>query len=132
MIRLSQNQILMMHSELIMQTQGRNGLRDKNLFESAVEQPFQMFDDKYLYSSLQEKAARLCYGLVKNHAFIDGNKRIGVHAMLVFLALNNCTLKYTQEELSNVIMSLAADEIGEKELLKWTNEHSKNILLASL
>jgi len=50
----------------------------------------------------------------------------------VFLALNNCTLKYTQEELSNVIMSLASDEIGEKELLKWINEHSKNILLASL
>ena len=88
MIRLNQKQILMMHSQLIKETGGTDGIRDKNLLSSALETPFQTFAGEELFPSIQAKAARLCYGLVKNHAMLDGNKRIGVHAMLVFLALN--------------------------------------------
>ena len=73
------------------------------MLNSALENPFQYFDGRELYPSIQAKAARLCYGLVKNHAMIDGNKRIGTHVMLVFLALNGVELKYTQEELTNII-----------------------------
>ena len=62
-------------------------LQNESLLESALESPFQSYGGKELYPSIQAKAARLCYGPVKNHVMIDGNKRIGVHAMLVFLAL---------------------------------------------
>ena len=62
---------------------------------------------------------------MKNHPFIDGNKRTGTHAMLVFLALNGIELDYTQEELSGVILSLAAGEIGHGELLRWVIEHQE-------
>lgn len=87
MIKLSIKQILMLHTQLIEQTGGSNGVRDYNLLESAVETPFQSFGGMELYPSIQAKAVRLGYGLIKNHPMIDGNKRIGTHAMLVLLAL---------------------------------------------
>ena len=76
-----------------------------------------------MYPSLQQKAARLCFGLVKNHPFVDGNKRIGAHAMLVFLALNGVELQHLQAELSDVILRLAAGEIEAQELLRWILSH---------
>ena len=88
MIKLTKEQILLLHTQLIETTGGSDGIRDIGLLESALEGPFQSYGGVELYPSIQAKAARLCYGLVKNHAMIDGNKRIGCHAMLVFLALN--------------------------------------------
>ena len=76
-----------------------------------------------IYPSLQQKATRLCFGLVKNHPFIDGNKRIGAHAMLVFLALNGIELQYLQTELSDIILQLAAGEIESADLLHWILAH---------
>lgn len=76
-----------------------------------------------MYPSLQQKAARLCFGLVKNHPFVDGNKRIGAHAMLVFLVLNGVELQHSQTELSDVILRLAAGEIEAQELLRWILSH---------
>lgn len=78
-----------------------------------------------LFPSIQAKAARLCYGLVKNHAMLDGNKRIGVHAMLVFLALNGYELVYTQAELIDIILSLADGKVEYEELLQWIINHQK-------
>lgn len=103
MIKLTKEQILMLHSELIQATGGRDGVRDIGLLESALENPFQSYGSEELYPSIQAKAARLCYVLVKNHAMLDGNKRIGAHAMLVFLAINGYELHYTQAELSEMI-----------------------------
>lgn len=77
------------------------------------------------FPSIQAKAARLCYGLVKNHAMLDGNKRIGVHAMLVFLALNGYELVYTQAELIDIILSLADGKVEYEELLQWIINHQK-------
>ena len=88
MIRLSKSQILLIHDQLITETGGSSGLLDEGLLDSALNAPFQTFGEEDVYPSLQQKAARLCFGLVKNHPFVDGNKRIGAHAMLVFLALN--------------------------------------------
>ena len=88
MIRLTKKQVLMLHAQLIESTGGSDGIRDEGLLDSALESPFQSFVGEELFPSIQAKAARLCYGLVKNHAMIDGNKRIGVHSMLVFLAVN--------------------------------------------
>jgi death-on-curing protein len=125
MIRLTKNQILMLHSQLIIETGGSDGVRDEKLLESALETPFQSFGGEELYPSTQAKAARLCYGLVKNHAMVDGNKRIGTHAMLVFLALNGYELEYTQKELSDTILEVASGHMSYEELLNWIIEHQK-------
>lgn len=113
----------MLHTQLIEQTGGSNGVRDYNLLESAVETPFQSFGGKELYPTIQAKAARLGYGLIKNHPMIDGNKRIGTHAMLVLLALNGIELEYSQKELYEMILDVAASQKGYEELLYWVLEH---------
>ena len=123
MKRFSKEQLIHLHSMLIAETGGLDGIRDENMLESAVESPFQSFDGIDLYPSIQQKAARLGFSLIKNHAFIDGNKRIGTHAMLVFLALNNIELDYAQDELVNIILAVAASEKDFPDLLDWVNEH---------
>ena len=123
MIRLSKSQILLIHDQLISETGGSSGLRDEGMLDSALNAPFQTFGGEDVYPSLQKKAARLCFGLVKNHPFVDGNKRIGAHAMLVFLVLNGIELQHTQSELSDVILQLAAGEIEATDLLRWILAH---------
>ena len=125
MIRITKKQVLMLHKQLIDEYGGSHGVRDENLLESALETPFQSFEGEELYPSVQAKAARLCYGLVKNHSMVDGNKRIGVHAMLVFLALNRRELEYTQKELSDIILEIAAGNKEYADLLQWIIEHEK-------
>ena len=123
MIKLTKEQILLLHSELIKKTGGSDGIIDIGLLESALETPFQSYGGEELYPSIQAKAARLCYGLVKNHAMIDGNKRIGVHAMLVFLSVNGYELEYTQKELSDLILDVAADRKQYEDVLQWLLVH---------
>ena len=120
---LSKRQVLMLHRQLVEQTGGSNGIRDEGLLDSALSALFQSFDSTDVYPSLQQKAARLCFGLVKNHPFVDGNKRIGVHVMLVFLALNGVELSYTQTELSDIILQVAASEKDDSDLLEWLIHH---------
>ena len=123
MIKLTREQVLMLHSQLIESTGGCDGIRDDGLLDSALESPFQSFGDEELYPGIQAKAARLCYGLVKNHAMLDGNKRIGAHAMLVFLALNGHELDYTQKELSDLILDVADGKKSYEDILYWVLEH---------
>ena len=123
MKKLSKKQILMLHTQLIQQTGGSEGVRDYNLRDSALETPFQSFGGDELYPTIQAKAARLGYGLIKNHCRIDGNKRIGTHAMLVFLALNGIELKYMQKELYETILDVAAGKIEYEDLLQWVLDH---------
>lgn len=123
MIRLSKSQVLLIHDQLITETGGSYGLRDEGMLDSALNAPFQTFGGEDVYPSLQQKATRLCFGLVKNHPFIDGNKRIGAHAMLVFLALSGIELQYSQTELSDIILQLAAGEIDTEDLLYWILSH---------
>ena len=120
---LSKRQVILLHRQLIDETGGSHGLRDEGLLESALNAPFQSFGDTSAYPSLQQKAARLCYGLVQNHPFVDGNKRIGAHVMLVFLALNGVELTYTQRELTDVILHVAAGEKRYEDLLDWLLVH---------
>ena len=123
MKKLSKEQILMLHSQLIEQTGGSDGVRDYNLLESAIVTPFQSFGEDELFPTIQAKAARLGYGLIKNHCMIDGNKRIGTHAMLVFLALNGIGLSYTQSELYETILEVADGKLEYEGLLNWVLEH---------
>ena len=123
MKRLSKEQVLMLHSQLIEEYGGSKGVRDHNLLDSALESPFQSFGGEELYPTLQAKAARLGYGLIKNHCMLDGNKRIGTHAMLVFLEINGLTVDYTQKELYETILSIADGSLEYEDLLKWILEH---------
>lgn len=123
MIVVSKEQVITLHTQLISETGGIDGIRDDSLLESALNAPFQSFDGIDVFPSIQQKAARLAFGLIKNHAFIDGNKRIGVHIMLVFLALNKIELDYTQEELSDTVLKIAAGNMGFEDLLQWILLH---------
>ncbi len=123
MKRLTIHQVLLLHSELVHETGGEDGLRDEGLLDAALNAPFASFGGIDVYPSIQQKAARLCFGLVKNHAFIDGNKRIGAHVMLMFLALNGVELVYTQEELVQIILNIAAGSTTFDELLIWLLDH---------
>jgi len=95
MIRISLSQTLLIHKYLIEVSGGMQGLRDQAALESALHTPYQTFDREDLYPGKERKAAALCYGLIQNHPFVDGNKRIGVHLCDVFLesmALSSSTL----------------------------------------
>ena len=119
MRKLSKDQILMLHHELIQETGGIDGLRDEGLLDSALNAPFQSFDKVDIFPSIQQKGARLGFGLIRNHAFLDGNKRIGAHAMLVFLSLNGIELSYTQEELADMVLKVASND----NMVKWIVKH---------
>ena len=115
----------MMHRQLITATGGSDGIRDEGMLDSALLNPFQSFGGEELYPSIQAKAAQLCFGLVKNHAMFDGNKRLGAHVMLVFLMLNGYELAYEQKELVNIILKLAAGEKNVEDILRWIISHQK-------
>ena len=115
----------MLHKRLIEATGGSNGIRDDGMLDSALANPFQSFGDEELYPSIQAKAAQLCFGIVKNHPMVDGNKRLGTHVMLVFLALNGYELSYTQKELSDIILDLATGKIDAEDILLWIIHHQK-------
>lgn len=121
---LTKNQVLLMHAQLIKETGGTGGIRDEELLDSAILNPFQSFGGKDLYPTILEKGARLGFGLIQNHAFIDGNKRIGAHTMLVFLMLNGYSFSYTQKELTEIILSVATGEKDCNDLLLWLRLHS--------
>ena len=123
MKKLTKEQILLLQQDLIEQTGGTAGLRDEGLLESALFTPFQSFDGNDMFPSLQQKAARLGFGLVQNHPFVDGNKRIGAHAMLVFLSLNGVELAYTQQELSGMILDVAAGKQSFEDMVVWIKQH---------
>lgn len=125
MILLSREQILYLHSKLINATGGIDGIRDEGLLDSALQTPFQAFGGKELYPSVPQKAARLCYGLIKNHAFYDGNKRIGVYVMLVFLEINGIEIDCVNEELVSLGLGVASGEMKDKDIVAWILCHIK-------
>lgn len=120
---LSKEQILLLHKHLIDISGGSYGIRDEGLLDSAINTPFQSFNDIELYPTILQKAVRLGYGIICNHPFLDGNKRIGTHAMLVFMDINNIFLEYTDNELIEIILGVASSTVSEKQLLEWVQNH---------
>jgi death-on-curing protein len=102
---------------------GSVGLRDEGLLDSALESAFAGFGDTEFYPTKEEKAARLGYALISNHAFVDGNKRIGVYVMLSFLEMNGIRLQCTDDELVHIGLSIAAGEMKYEALLQWIIDH---------
>ena len=123
MKKLTKEQIIMLHSALLERFGGQDGLRDDGMLDSALNTPFQTFSGSELYPDLLSKAARLAFGLIANHSFIDGNKRIGTHAMLIFLRLNNVGLEYDDDDLIALILRTAAGENDDKTILDWLKKH---------
>ena len=123
MTRLTPQQIEAMHRLVIRETGGLDGIRDQQLLDSAIQSPFQTFDGEDIYPSLPEKAARLGYGLIQNHPFADGNKRIGILVMLTFLELNGIDVNCTDEELIRIGLDLANGSMESDQLVKWIVIH---------
>lgn len=116
---LSKDQILLMHQALIERFGGIHGIRDEGLLNSALNAPFQSFDNKDLYPTIAEKAVRLGYGLVMNHPFYDGNKRTGALAMMTMLGLNNMEIHTSSAELASAFLRVASGDLTNDELLQW-------------
>ena len=126
MIKFDKDKVLLLQQLTIESSGGSAGIRDLGLLDSAIESAYQTFDECELYPTKEEKGARLGYNLVSNHAFVDGNKRIGLLVMLSFLAINGINLKYTDEELVFIGLSLADGKMSYEELLDWIKAHKIN------
>lgn len=101
-----------------------SGVRDENLLASAVNTPFQTFMGNDLYASIYDKAAQLCYGIVKNHPFTDGNKRTALHSMYVYLIINGFDITASQQEVENLIINVAAGNMTNVELAQWLRDNT--------
>jgi death-on-curing protein len=119
MIKLSKEKVMLLHTIITAETGGDPSIRDIALLESALESAYATFDGVELYPTKQEKGARIGYSLISNHAFVDGNKRIGIFIMLIFLEVNGIKLRPTNEELARVGLAVAAGEMKYKDLLDW-------------
>lgn len=123
MIKFSKDKVLLLHELMAQETGGSIGVRDEALLESALEGAFATFDGQELYPTKEEKAARLGFTLVSNHAFVDGNKRIGLYVMLTFLEVNGIHVECRDEEIVRVGFALAEGSMGYEELLEWIRKN---------
>ncbi|MBR2370463.1 MAG: type II toxin-antitoxin system death-on-curing family toxin [Clostridia bacterium] len=119
MIKISQEKVLALHGIIAQETGGDPSVRDIALLNSALEAAFATFDGQELYPTVEEKGARLCCSLISNHAFVDGNKRIGMFILLVFLEINGVKIRPTNEEVARVGLAVAAGEMGYGEVVEW-------------
>ena len=123
MIKFSKDKILLLHKILAEATGGSSGVRDDALLDSALESAFSGYGDMEFYPTKEEKGARLGYTLISNHAFVDGNKRIGMYIMMAFLEMNGIRIQCSDEELVHAGLSVADGSMGYEELLQWVMEH---------
>ena len=123
MNRFSKEKILLLHQIMAQATGGSVGVRDEGLLESALETAFSGFGGVDFYPSKEEKGARLGYSLISNHAFVDGNKRIGMYIMLTFLEVNGIRLDCTNEDVVHAGLSVADGSMDYEGLLAWVREH---------
>ena len=122
---LSLSEVIQLHEYVLEQSGGITGIRDFGALTSAVAQSHMTFGGVDLYQTIQEKAATLCFSLVTNHPFVDGNKRVGHAAMETFLVLNNWELDATADVAERTILALADGTLSREEFVQWVNHHSK-------
>ena len=127
MIKFSKENVLLIYQVIVEETGGEFGIRSEELLESAIEAPYQTFDGKELFPTKIEKGARLGFGLVKNHPFIDGNKRIGVHIMISFLEVNGIYLEFTNEIIEDIALGVAEGRYQYEDVLNILKSLKSNI-----
>lgn len=125
MIKLSISNVLYLHNIMCKTTGGASGIRDIGTLKSALYHAYASFEGKDLYPTIEEKAARQAYGIIRNHPFLDGNKRAGLFVMLVFLELNDIKLNFSQSELVELGMKIAEGRIDSQHIKKWIIKHKK-------
>ena len=123
MIKFTEEKVLLLHRLITAETGGDPNVRDIALLDSALESAFATFDGKELYPTKEEKGARLSYALISNHAFVDGNKRIGMFILLTFLEVNGIKIRPTNAEVARVGLAVASGEMKYQELLEWILEN---------
>ena len=127
MIKFSKEKVLLLHKLIAQETGGDAGVRDLGLLESALESAYQTFDGVELFPTKEEKAAKLGFSLISNHAFVDGNKRIGMYVMLAFLEMNGVHISPSDEDVVNAGLGVASGEMDYGALLEWIrNERRKS------
>jgi death on curing protein len=115
--------ILLFHKKIVSKTGGSDGVRDLGLIESALNRGLITFDGRDLYGSTEMKISVISHGLIRNHGFIDGNKRIGVAVMLLLLKLNNIEIRYFQQELIDLGLGVAEGKLNENYIVEWIERH---------
>ncbi len=123
MIKFSKEKVLLLHQLMAEATGGDAGVRDEALLESAVENIYATFDGQELYPSKEEKAARLGFSLISNHAFVDGNKRIGIYIMLSFLEINGIRMEADNDEVIALGLTVADGSSNYQDVLDWIYKH---------
>lgn len=127
MIKFSIEKVKLLHRLMSEATGGSVGLRDEGLLDSALESAFSTFEGIELYPSKEEKAAKICHSLVSNHAFVDGNKRIGVYVMLSFLEINGIRIEADNDDVINLGLSVADGSMKYEDILAWIKKHKISI-----
>ena len=125
MIYLHKQQILKLHNRIIKEFGGIHGIRDERLLVSALANPLQTFAGLDLYPTCVDKAVQLCYGLIKNHPFLDGNKRIALHSMLILISINGLKIEIAHNELTDIIFKVADSTFSYQALLLTLKEKIK-------
>lgn len=125
MIWVKTEDVIRLHSQIIQATGGIDGIRDQGILESAICAPLQTFGGQELFPTDIEKIARIGYGLASNHAFLDGNKRIGALMTQLLLKWNGYSLKLEVGELADMFISVADKSATEADLLRWIQQHLK-------
>lgn len=120
---LTLGQVVDLHRAILEHTGGLAGIRDLGALDSALAQPKATFGGSDLHPTLVEKAAALCVSLVRNHAFVDGNKRVGHAAMETFLVLNGMEIEASTDEQERVMLDVAVGAWGRTELANWLRDH---------
>lgn len=126
-IFLPKDLILLFHEQLIQIYGGSYGVRDENLLDSALQQPKATFDGKYLHDNLLKMAAAYGYHLCNNHPFIDGNKRIALVAMDVFLQRNGFEITACEKDTFKMMMDLASGRLSKDELVIWLKNNTSSL-----
>ncbi len=119
MIKFSQEKVLLLRQLIAQETGGDAGVRDFGLLDSALESAYQMFDGMELFPTKEEKAAKLGFSLISNHAFTDGNKRIGMYVMLAFLEMNGIHISPSNDDVIDLGLSVASGRADYEAVLNW-------------
>jgi death on curing protein len=123
MIKLNTEQVLYLHNMMHKATGGSAGLRDIGALESALYHAYATFEGNDLYPTIEVKAARQAYGIIRNHPFVDGNKRTGLFVMLTFLELNGIKLSFSQSELVKLGIGISDGTINPEKITEWIINH---------
>ena len=125
MIWIGVDDVILIHARVIQSSGGLDGLRDRAALEAAVAAPLQSFGGQDLFPTEIEKIARLGYGLAANHAFIDGNKRIGAMLVQLLLNWNGYKLELKTGDLADMFIAIAYGSADESVLFSWIQAHLK-------